>query len=207
MIELIDAKPSIIPLQCIARAHETLNQLAGGRLMTFPLSPASRDESTRLSSGAESKKKSYSALVWTSTPHTKERLKELIDDKVHNLVVKQQTPIRVMHRRTLMTRSKKIHSAATQWISPHYFMLMITTSAGTYVKEFVHGDLGRTRPNIGELLSAGASPTDSSDKRPASTRVVADILLLDVTDLVMTNGNGEGDENDDDDENDDNESE
>jgi tRNA pseudouridine synthase 10 len=84
---------------------------------------------------------------------------------------------------------------------------MITTSAGTYVKEFVHGDLGRTRPNIGELLSAGASPTDSSDKRPASTRVVADILLLDVTDLVMTNGNGEGDENDDDDENDDNESE
>jgi tRNA U54 and U55 pseudouridine synthase Pus10 len=202
MIELIDAKPSVIPLHCIARAHETLNQLASGRLMTFPLSPASRDESTRLSSGAESKKKSYSALVWTSMPHTKERLKELIDDKVHNLVVKQQTPIRVMHRRTLMTRSKKIHSAATQWISPHYFMLMITTSAGTYVKEFVHGDLGRTRPNIGELLSVGASPTVMTDKRPASTRVVADILLLDVTDLVMTSGNGEGDENDDDDDDD-----
>ena len=27
------------------------------------------------------------------------------------------------------------------------------TSAGTYVKEFVHSDLGRTTPNIGSLLN------------------------------------------------------
>ena len=169
--------------------------------MTFPLSPTSREESTRLSNGAESKRKSYSALVWSSAPHTKERLKELIDDKVHNMVVKQLTPIRVMHRRTLMTRAKKIHSASSQWISPHYFLLTLTTSAGTYVKEFVHGDLGRTRPNVGELLSAGAPLKNDTDKMPASSRVVADILLLDVTDLVMTSG-VEGEEEDDEEEED-----
>ena len=201
MIELIDSKPAIIPLDAIARAHEILNHRAGGRLMTFPLSPTSREESTRLSNGAESKRKSYSALVWSSAPHTKERLKELIDDKVHNMVVKQLTPIRVMHRRTLMTRAKKIHSASSQWISPHYFLLTLTTSAGTYVKEFVHGDLGRTRPNVGELLSAGAPLKNDTDKMPASSRVVADILLLDVTDLVMTSG-VEGEEEDDEEEED-----
>jgi tRNA pseudouridine synthase 10 len=49
MIELIDSKPVIIPLDAIARAHEILNHRAGGRLMTFPLSHTSREESTRLS--------------------------------------------------------------------------------------------------------------------------------------------------------------
>lgn len=35
---------------------------------------------------------------------------------------------------------------------PHYFNLRLRTQAGTYVKEFVHGDLGRTRPSVGSLL-------------------------------------------------------
>lgn len=32
------------------------------------------------------------------------------------------------------------------------FQLHLTTQAGTYIKEFVHGDLGRTVPNLGEIL-------------------------------------------------------
>ena len=30
---------------------------------------------------------------------------------------------------------------------------MLTTSAGTYVKEFVHGDMGRTEPSISSILN------------------------------------------------------
>jgi len=30
----------------------------------------------------------------------------------------------------------------------------VLSSAGTYIKEFVHGDLGRTNPNMGELLDS-----------------------------------------------------
>ena len=33
------------------------------------------------------------------------------------------------------------------------FRLTLTTQAGTYVKEFVHGDLGRTTPNLREILN------------------------------------------------------
>jgi tRNA pseudouridine synthase 10 len=29
-------------------------------------------------------------------------------------------------------------------------------SAGTYIKEFVHGDFGRTQPNLGSLLDCNA---------------------------------------------------
>lgn len=40
----------------------------------------------------------------------------------------------------------------TEYVNPHHFILEIEASGGTYIKEFVHGDLGRTRPNVGEIL-------------------------------------------------------
>ena len=42
----------------------------------------------------------------------------------------------------------------------------VLSSAGTYIKEFVHGDLDRTMPNVGSL-----------------TENYADIFLLDVIQL------------------------
>ena len=32
------------------------------------------------------------------------------------------------------------------------FYLTLATQAGTYVKEFVHGDFGRTEPNVAQIL-------------------------------------------------------
>ena len=84
--------------------------------------------------------------------------------------------VRVAHRRSMMTRTKYIHDIRIDPINAHFFHLYLTTSAGTtlcvescrsgsvvdctlhcalsgtYVKEFVHGDLGRTTPSIGSLL-------------------------------------------------------
>ena len=39
-----------------------------------------------------------------------------------------------------------------QLVSKHSAILEVWASAGTYIKEFVHGDLGRTTPNVGSLL-------------------------------------------------------
>lgn len=33
-----------------------------------------------------------------------------------------------------------------------HFKLSLSTQAGTYIKEFVHGDFGRTKPSLGELV-------------------------------------------------------
>lgn len=30
----------------------------------------------------------------------------------------------------------------------------MVTGAGTYVKEFVHGDFGRTKPSVGDIINA-----------------------------------------------------
>ena len=90
-------------------------------------------------------------------------------ETIKDLVVKQTTPVRVLHRRTAMIRDKIVHSMATEPINEHWFVLRLVTSAGTYVKEFVHGDLGRTEPNVGSLLGCNA-----------------DIIQLDVLGMVFS---------------------
>lgn len=47
---------------------------------------------------------------------------------------------------------KKLALAKESEKSLFVFQLHLTTQAGTYIKEFVHGDLGRTIPNLGEIL-------------------------------------------------------
>jgi tRNA pseudouridine synthase 10 len=58
--------------------------------------------------------------------------------------------------------------------APRFFLLELDTQAGTYIKEFVHGDFGRTSPSVGEILGCEA-----------------DILQLDVTDIEMAFGGDE----------------
>jgi tRNA pseudouridine synthase 10 len=137
-----------------------------------------------LKAGADSKRKKYGCVVWISQAMTQEKLAIL--DALVDVHILQDTPVRVCHRRSLMTRKKIIHAMKTSWINPHFFQLELTTSAGTYVKEFVHGDRGRTSPNIGSLLGCEA-----------------DILQLDVLDLIFdasaTTGPTESGDSEDDD--------
>ena len=53
-----------------------------------------------------------------------------------------------------------------EYINHNYFRLHVLASAGTYIKELVHGDLGRTTPSVGSLLDTEC-----------------DILQLDVTNV------------------------
>lgn len=111
--------------------------------------------------GEEEKTKTYSALIWTDKAIQKKDIEFLNDIK--DLKIDQKTPLRVLHRRPLAVRARVIHSMETQYVDEHHFRLHLKTQAGTYIKEFVHGDFGRTKPNIGSLMN-----------------VTADILELDV---------------------------
>ncbi|XP_073949711.1 putative tRNA pseudouridine synthase Pus10 [Choristoneura fumiferana] len=69
----------------------------------------------------------------------------------------QRTPIRVLHRRPLLARDKHILSMRAEPVPGHpaLLVLRLRAGAGAYVKEFVHGELGRTRPALGAALGAG----------------------------------------------------
>ncbi|QDZ21078.1 tRNA pseudouridine synthase [Chloropicon primus] len=105
-----------------------------------------------LHEGAEEKRKTYSALVWSARA-----LRAPDFDKVNGLVdvvAKQKTPLRVMHRRAGMVRDKTVYKMRMEAIpgNDHFAMLELTTQAGTYIKEFVTGDMGRTTPSLATIL-------------------------------------------------------
>ncbi len=120
-----------------------------------------------LQRGADAKRKVYACVVWVGKSVSSQELRERLDG-VKNLQLDQKTPLRVLHRRSLMSRDNVIHWMRSERLNSRFFILRVCTSAGTYVKEFVHGDMGRTRPSVGELLGCEA-----------------DILQLDVEGVVM----------------------
>uniref|UniRef100_A0A0G4FLR0 tRNA pseudouridine(55) synthase n=1 Tax=Chromera velia CCMP2878 TaxID=1169474 RepID=A0A0G4FLR0_9ALVE len=81
---------------------------------------------------------------------------ERVNHSAPLLILEQKTPVRVLHRRSPMCRRKIIFGMSAEWLNAHFFVLRVETSAGTYVKEFVHGDLGRSRPSVGDLLKTEA---------------------------------------------------
>ena len=51
-----------------------------------------------------------------------------------------------------MVRPRTIHEASATQLASRFLQLDLVTQAGTYVKEFCHGDFGRTMPSVGSLL-------------------------------------------------------
>ena len=112
------------------------------------------------------KMKIYTCFVWVKKEVTDEDINKL--NNIKNMDVNQKTPLRVLHRRSLMDRKKIIYGMKAQKVSEHFMILDVIASAGTYIKEFVHSDLMRTEPSVKTLLDSDV-----------------DILQLDVKDLIL----------------------
>ena len=121
----------------------------------------------KLKNTENEKIKIYNAIVWS---------KEIIDNnicdkinKVENININQITPLRVLHKRVLKTREKVIYKLnIKEIINPHFMILEVRASAGTYIKEFINGDLGRTFPSLCDIIGNEC-----------------DIIQLDVQDIVI----------------------
>jgi tRNA pseudouridine synthase 10 len=118
-----------------------------------------------LKNAEDSKQKFYTCLVWTRKEISDLELETL--NSVKDLAIIQKTPIRVMHRRTLMDRNKMIFKLSGKRVSENFIIVDVLASAGTYIKEFIHSDLGRTYPSISNILNCEC-----------------DILQLDVLDII-----------------------
>ncbi|KAI5171337.1 tRNA pseudouridine synthase 10 [Nematocida sp. LUAm3] len=119
----------------------------------------------------ESKKKEYYVSFYTKMEKEKVKLKLLesgwvtSDHQVfykEEILLKQKTPIRVLHRRANILRERKVYnsyvevsSSSEQDTLPKEGSLItssLTSDAGTYIKEFVNGDFSRTSPSFSEIL-------------------------------------------------------
>lgn len=102
--------------------------------------------------GEQRKRKSYDALCELPcevTPALQEKI-----NSCSELQLKQTTPTRVAHRRADLVRERAIYCMSCVSVAdqPKQLRLRLTAQAGTYIKEFVHGDGGRTMPHLAAFL-------------------------------------------------------
>uniref|UniRef100_A0A7C9A9I8 tRNA pseudouridine(55) synthase n=1 Tax=Opuntia streptacantha TaxID=393608 RepID=A0A7C9A9I8_OPUST len=152
----------------VKEMEEKVNTLGGELIKVKNLKVVDDQVWTLMREGEAEKQKQYAALVWTSRELEDKDLQMISSRK--DMKILQNTPVRVLHRRSPLEREKIIHWMTIEKItgSTQYFLLHLCTQAGTYIKEFVHGDLGRTYPSLGSILGCRA-----------------EILQLDVTDVKM----------------------
>ncbi len=86
--------------------------------------------------GEETKNKMYTALCKTAGRDVTPEMLQILNETKTPLVLQQQTPVRVLHRRSLITRPRSILEMRAEPAkrSQEMFILHVKTEAGTYVK-------------------------------------------------------------------------
>ena len=147
VIEVSKPKKRFIDLELL---QTKINKNATGKVEISPLTYANKDLVRRLKKG-ESAKKEYRVLIEFEKEISEGAL-SLLKDKLTETMIKQQTPIRVLHRRADLIRERYIYSVKVETVSPKRVELEILCQGGLYVKELVSGDEGRTMPSVSSLL-------------------------------------------------------
>ncbi|RGB25704.1 hypothetical protein C1646_801714 [Rhizophagus diaphanus] len=166
--EIINPRKPFLSQQELDDAQKEINETQKDLIQINNLTMVTERDLVIIKEGEETKRKTYSALIWISKIVTPEIIDKINQYQDKELTINQQTPIRVLQRRAQMIRPKIIYSMKAEALENHFLTMQLQTEAGTYIKEFIHGDLGRTKPSLGDLLDC-----------------YADILALDVLEVDL----------------------
>lgn len=134
---------------------EKVNSNNPDKIKITDLEFSDKKEVIRIKEDAENTRKVYKALVGPEKEVSKEdfeiKLAELKSTFVKQ-AINQSTPNRVVHRRADLVREKMIHGIEGKFHSPKEFEFIIESQGGTYIKELIHGDEGRTKPSFADIF-------------------------------------------------------
>ena len=153
VIEISKPKKRFLDLKTLEVA---VNANAEGKVEVSGFRFTNRDVVRRLKKG-ESAQKEYRVLIDFENTVSEEGLR-LLEEQLSGISIKQQTPLRVLHRRADLVREKYIYEVKVKKVSLKRAEMKIRCQGGLYVKELVSGDEGRTTPNVSELLGNRAKP-------------------------------------------------
>ncbi len=146
-----------------------INEHAGGRAQVLGLRESEKSEVARVKNGTPSK--AYRAHVVAESPVAHNDLLAAVA-RISGSEIDQRTPQRVAHRRADKVRRRRVQSVELVGFGVHVqsepgegtareaptpetatrFSLDVHAAAGTYIKELVFGDDGRTQPSFADLL-------------------------------------------------------
>jgi len=171
-----------VDARMLGRGRPFVLELAMPRVRTFDLAPIQEEldrtqrgeaEFMELQFGDEdllerllrlSPDKTYRATVACLSPARREAIVRL--ESLRDVELRQETPRRVLHRRANLVRRRTVRNCAVEiqeWAEHgarletgamvRRFGLTLRVQSGTYIKEFISGDEGRTNPSVSALLN------------------------------------------------------
>jgi tRNA pseudouridine synthase 10 len=153
IIEIKRPKRRFIDLHNIT---EKINSQAHGKVKVINLHSANKDDVKRLKK-AEASTKVYKVFIDFEREITDEEL-DSVSKTLTKANIRQQTPLRVLHRRADLVREKYIYEAHIKRLAPNRAEMKIRCQGGLYIKELVSGDEGRTVPSVASIIKAKAKP-------------------------------------------------
>ena len=144
VLEILAPKRRTVDLEAVAAE---LARRSAGRVEVEGLRPSTAARVVQVKEAAP--EKSYRVEVLGRSPEAK--INEALALVVGRAIA-QRTPTRVAHRRSDRVRPRRILAARLVSAGEGRFTLDLRAEAGTYIKEWVEGDGGRTDPNLAQLL-------------------------------------------------------
>lgn len=147
VFELVGARRTDVDLEAL---RQEICERAEGAIELAPLMPCARP---RIAFWKQSQfDKVYRAEVALLQPPTGEALAAAA---AFRGTILQRTPQRVQHRRADLDRQRQVQVLGLLPLAPDRLELRVLCEHGTYVKEWISGDEGRTSPALGDLLAVG----------------------------------------------------
>jgi len=146
VLEIKDPKIRNLDLTKLGRK---INIHGKGKIKVANLRFSDMNEIARLK--AANFRKTYRIVLIGEKIINKEKLKK-VAQALQDKTISQFTPSRVARRRANMIRERKIHSCNVGSVDGSMATLTIEAESGTYIKELISGDDGRTRPSISEMI-------------------------------------------------------
>ena len=154
---VLEIKNPIIRKLDLSKLKKDINSKNEDVIEVNSLRFSDKGEVARLKSSEP--RKVYRVVFKSRNPINSEKLKK-VTLSLRDAKIGQFTPSRVAHRRANMVREKHIYYCSIEAIDGAMATLTLETESGTYIKELVSGDDGRTKPNISEMIGAPCEVTE-----------------------------------------------
>jgi tRNA pseudouridine synthase 10 len=133
----------------LLRIEGEANDGAKGVVEVFGLRMSNRSEMRGIKESTHPKTYRVSVRFLGDFDHGK--LNEVVTSLAEK-PISQQTPNRVAHRRADLERVRTVRSIVAEEVKGREVVFVVEADSGTYIKELMHGDEGRTRPNVAEIV-------------------------------------------------------
>jgi tRNA pseudouridine synthase 10 len=133
----------------LEKVQEEINASAGSLVEVEGLRPSSRSEMRAIKESTHPK--TYRVRVRFQHDFDHAKLNDIVRVLAEN-PISQQTPNRVSHRRADLERIRMVRALGVEAVEGREVVFVVETDSGTYIKELMHGDEGRTRPNVADVV-------------------------------------------------------